>query len=287
MPWFTEVLSPPAEPEPEPEAAAEAPVRRRGGGGGGGSKKRNPSMGAQFKKQVVHLMATLNATQPHFIRCLKPNEEKKADVWDEKRMTEQVVFNGIPENIKIAQGGFVWRVEFGPFIGRYKMLSPRTWPAVAEGVLESTACRMICEDSELPEGKWVVGQKSKVFIKEHSVVEMLETLRNDRLGEMVIAISKNWKMRAARNHYRRLRKGAGLLSKMYKAKYAKSHFARVKRAAARLQAQSRGHLQRRRFARLVQEAAAAKVLTTYAQGWTARRKVRGLHPNPCAPWPTL
>ena len=50
-------------------------------------------------------METLQETDPHFIRCLKPNETKHPDIWDEARMEEQVIFNGIPENIRIAQSG--------------------------------------------------------------------------------------------------------------------------------------------------------------------------------------
>lgn len=40
------------------------------------SKKQTPSLGAQFKAQLTALMETLNSTQPHFVRCMKPNMEK-------------------------------------------------------------------------------------------------------------------------------------------------------------------------------------------------------------------
>ena len=44
--------------------------------GGGGSKKKSLTLGAQFKKQLADLMATLNTTEPHFVRCMKPNKLK-------------------------------------------------------------------------------------------------------------------------------------------------------------------------------------------------------------------
>lgn len=44
---------------------------RRGRGGGGASKK---TLGSQFKEQQQQLMTTLNATYPHFVRCMKPNK---------------------------------------------------------------------------------------------------------------------------------------------------------------------------------------------------------------------
>jgi len=256
VPWFSEILNVPEEPPPE-AAKSEPVLRRRGGaaagGSTGGSKKRAPSMCAQFKKQVMTLMSTLNATEPHFIRCLKPNEEKLPDSWDEKRMTEQVIFNGIPENIKIAQGGFVWRVDWGAFIGRYKMTTPRTWPEPAEGVLEADACRMICEDAEIEEGMFVVGKKSKVFIKEHVIVEKLETLRDATLGNMCLSITKNFKARVVRKGYLRLKVAAAIAWRLYKAKYAAKKYQRMRKSALQLQCLARGKTQRKLFAAIVAE----------------------------------
>ena len=34
------------------------------------------TLGGQFRLQLADLMKTLNATEPHYIRCIKPNNEK-------------------------------------------------------------------------------------------------------------------------------------------------------------------------------------------------------------------
>ena len=117
VPFFTDILLPDddsdvksiagkkesvADAEANGDIAEAVAVRSRAGCGG---KKRAATVGQQFKEQVNLLMETLQETDPHFIRCLKPNETKQPDIWDEARMEEQVIFNGIPENIRIAQSG--------------------------------------------------------------------------------------------------------------------------------------------------------------------------------------
>jgi myosin heavy subunit len=262
-----------SEAEHEVEKQVAAPVRsRRVGEGVGGSKKRAPTMAQQFKKQVLSLMETLNATEPHFIRCLKPNEEKKADLWDEKRMHEQVVFNGIPENVRIAQAGFVWRMSWENFIDRYKFLSPRTRPQVAEGCTLDKACTFICEDAELLNSQYVVGKRSKVFIKYHAVVDQLELKRTEALSEIIVPITKIYRGRHQRRKYLLMRKAAQTIIQKYKCRFLTRSLIKKRKAMKHVQPLVRGFVSRRRVKILRAQAGAARILTTFAQGWVARKR---------------
>lgn len=66
-------------------------ANRRGSVGGGGKPK---TLGAQFKAQLQDLMNTLNATNPHFIRCIKPNDLKVGGVIDGQRIQDQLRYSG-------------------------------------------------------------------------------------------------------------------------------------------------------------------------------------------------
>ena len=43
----------------------------------GGSKTNNKkTVGSQFKDSLILLMTALNSTTPHYVRCIKPNDDK-------------------------------------------------------------------------------------------------------------------------------------------------------------------------------------------------------------------
>ena len=62
-----------------------------------GAKKRQFTLGTQFKMQLEALMLVLNATDPHFVRCMKPNDLKKASTFQATMMLAQLRYAGLLE----------------------------------------------------------------------------------------------------------------------------------------------------------------------------------------------
>lgn len=52
--------------------------------------KRPATSGTQFKRQVETLMEKLYACKPHYVRCIKPNEERKPSDFKEDIVVNQV-----------------------------------------------------------------------------------------------------------------------------------------------------------------------------------------------------
>jgi myosin heavy subunit len=94
------------------------------GAGSGLSKK--VSLGTKFTRQLGELMAALNQTEPHYIRCIKPNPNKAQLQYVGGQVYEQLQYAGVFEAITIRKQGFPFRLTHYDFFQRYKCLFPNT-----------------------------------------------------------------------------------------------------------------------------------------------------------------
>ena len=88
------------------------------------SRERKASLAAQFTKQLDTLMATLNATEPHYIRCVKPNNDRAANRFLAPNVLEQLRYSGVFEAVAIRKSGFPFRQTHANFVKRYKVVNP-------------------------------------------------------------------------------------------------------------------------------------------------------------------
>ncbi len=99
-----------------------------------GGKKRMTKKGAfrtvgqRHKEQLASLMGQLQATQPHFVRCIVPNTMKKPGRIDIPLVLDQLRCNGVLEGIRIARLGYPNRQPFVEFRQRYEILTPGVIP---------------------------------------------------------------------------------------------------------------------------------------------------------------
>ena len=57
------------------------------------------------RESLMRLMTNLRATQPHFVRCIIPNEIKKPGYMDNNLVLHQLRCNGVLEGIRICRKG--------------------------------------------------------------------------------------------------------------------------------------------------------------------------------------
>jgi hypothetical protein len=88
------------------------------------AKTRKVSLGGQFRNQLNDLMKTLNTTEPHYIRCVKPNPDKAAGDFRGTMVLEQLRYAGVFEAVQIRQSGYPFRYTHEDFVKRYGFMAP-------------------------------------------------------------------------------------------------------------------------------------------------------------------
>lgn len=86
--------------------------------------KQNNSIGSksvsfQFKKQMKELMNIIDKTNVHYIRCFKPNNISKSNVFNRSKILEQLNNNGILETIKVSRSSFAVKYSYLEFNNIY------------------------------------------------------------------------------------------------------------------------------------------------------------------------
>ena len=134
------------------------------------------TVGQRHKEQLASLMNQLRATQPHFVRCIVPNGNKKAGRLDVPLVLDQLRCNGVLEGIRIARLGYPNRLPFVEFRQRYEVLTPGIIP---RGYMDGRrACLRMVDALELDKTTFRIGT-SKIFFKAGVLAELEE--RRDAL----------------------------------------------------------------------------------------------------------
>ncbi|CAL5398354.1 unnamed protein product [Camellia sinensis] len=123
------------------------------------------SIGTRFKQQLQSLMETLSTTEPHYIRCVKPNTVLKPGIFENPNVLNQLRCGGVLEAIRISCAGYPTKRSFDEFLDRFGMLAPD----VLDGSDEKSACVAICDRMGLK--GYQIG-KTKVFLRAGQMAEL-------------------------------------------------------------------------------------------------------------------
>ncbi|KAF9181513.1 Myosin type-2 heavy chain 1 [Haplosporangium sp. Z 767] len=203
---------------------------------------RKPTLGSIFKGSLIQLMDTINSTNVHYIRCLKPNEAKQPWAFDAPMVLGQLRACGVLETIRISCAGYPSRWSFPEFVERYYMLvNSEHW-----GFDTQKMCSAILEASIKEADKYQVGL-TKIFFRAGLLAHM-EKLRTEKLNAYATLIQKNMRRFICQKRYQI-----------------------VRRAAIKLQCLAR-RLQAQREARALRQEHSAVLLQTFMRGYIQRKK---------------
>ncbi|XP_060665608.1 myosin heavy chain, muscle isoform X5 [Drosophila nasuta] len=138
------------------------------------------TVSSAYKEQLNSLMTTLRSTQPHFVRCIIPNEMKQPGVVDAHLVMHQLTCNGVLEGIRICRKGFPNRMVYPDFKMRYMILAPAV---MAAEKLPKNAATKCLEAVGLDADLYRIGN-TKVFFRA-GVLGQMEEFRDERLGKIM------------------------------------------------------------------------------------------------------
>nr|GAT50204.1 predicted protein [Mycena chlorophos] len=216
---------------------------------------KKPTLGSIFKGSLGTLMEMLRMTQVHYIRCIKPNQHKKAWEFNPVQVLAQLRASGVLETIRISTAGYPSRWTFEDFAKRYHMLiNWREGPSLLKREQFKRICVLVLLKAKVDKSLHAFGE-TKLFLRT-GVLASIETMRSDKLNAV---------------HFMQINLRRILIQRRLMA---------LKRAVVGIQSQVRGVTARRAFravkakAREEVEAAKAKKAAKEKAEREARRKAR-------------
>lgn len=272
---------------------------------GGGKKKKAVTVANEFKEQLQSLMDTVNKTEPHFIRCIKPNPQNVADIYDRLSVTEQLRYGGVLQAVQVSRAGYPIRITHMDVWLDYRFCLTST--AELHALEKNTDSRARAHDMmgsletilKIPRHAitngvtWAVG-KTMVFMKQ-SAYDVLQKARSKRRNTAAIKIQALWRGHATRQwyarakaaiveiqalirgklarleaHRRRVALAATVVQAVVRMTIAREYYVLMKRYATRIQARWRGQQARKRYAAMKQDMGIAIIQATW-RGFVVRR----------------
>nr|CDS31362.1 myosin va [Hymenolepis microstoma] len=159
-----------------------------------------PTVITQFSESLKSLMEILNSTTCHYVRCIKPNDEKAPFTFCPERVMQQLRACGVLQTVKISAAGYPSRCSYEDFLSRYWQLSPQGFSRRDDPIKQSELIiKNILEDSS----KYRLG-KTKIFLG-NGVLAHFERIRSARIIQASVKIQKYVRGWLVRRHYQYIR----------------------------------------------------------------------------------
>jgi myosin-5 len=257
--------------EKDSASASSNAVKPVGGRKIGVAVNRKPTLGGIFKSSLIELMHTINNTDVHYIRCIKPNESKESWKFEGPMVLSQLRACGVLETVRISCAGYPTRWTYEEFALRYYMLVPSLqWTSEMRPMANAILTKALGASSGQGLDKYQLGL-TKIFFRA-GMLAFLENLRTTRLNDCAIMIQKNLKAKYYRRKYLEARSAILLFQSITRGHLARKQAqeARKIRAATTIQRVWRGQKERKTFNAIRNNVILAQAA---AKGFLRRREI--------------
>ena len=255
----------------------------------------NAFLGAKFKNDINKLMATLRSTSPHFVRCIKPNAQKRTKYADPKLVLHQLRYLGVLDSIRIRHSGYSYRVIYSDFYEHFIIVAPLATPRLVICPPEGSNYRALCED--LFDALWKIGKfpkdvsrtfmcqfgLTKIFLRK-KMIQALESLREVKLQDMdkaAVKIQARFRAHRARHAYLNLSDGFKRAQAAWRAVYYRRKWHTQRKSRQVVNRFVHMAVYRSRFLRIARSVRICqrfiREFSTRSEWFKARKGMRALH----------
>ncbi|CAF1126177.1 unnamed protein product [Rotaria sp. Silwood1] len=150
--------------------------------------RRPLTAGTIFRNSMISLSTLLSSKQPFYVRCIKPNDEKSSNIFDQTRVEHQIAYLGLLENVRVRRAGFCHRTPYERFVQRYKIIDSVRSKLYPRGAPTKENAAYICRELNLDND--VAYGNTKLFIKQPISLFQLEKKRVEGLQFIVTILQK-------------------------------------------------------------------------------------------------
>lgn len=214
-------------------------------------KPRTPTVAARFSDSLQQLLQSMAKSNPWFVRCIKPNNDKQALRMDMPCVLQQLRYLGMLDTITIRQKGYPVRLRFQHFVDRYRHMLRNPIP---RGTPYRELCRGVLDNlpsTNLDGPDFQLGA-TRVFLRE-AFHRTLESSRSDRLKNAAVVIQRNVRGMLARKRVQRSENAATKIQSAWRGYRHKRSYNNLKKGVVKAQALYRGRAQRKRYSKLKNE----------------------------------
>ncbi|EGC33935.1 hypothetical protein DICPUDRAFT_98394 [Dictyostelium purpureum] len=186
------------------------------------------SVSSQFKESLNSLMTTINSTNPHYIRCIKPNTEKSPQLFDNLMVLHQLRCSGVIEQLRISRSGY---------------------PSLLTD--EKKGSELLMEKLKIDKNNVQFGV-TKLFFRS-GVIANLELLRSQTMINSAILIQKIWRGFVQRSLYQSVLQSTIFFQSIIRMFYAKQEYESLleEDAAIHLQSLLRASIYEKEFSEVI------------------------------------
>ncbi|XP_050523766.1 unconventional myosin-IXAa-like isoform X2 [Daktulosphaira vitifoliae] len=232
------------------------------------ARKQPLTVTAQFQMSLNSLMETLNQANPFFIRCIKSNGNKVANLFDHDTVQRQLRYTGMLETVRIRQAGYNVRLSYDEFVQLYRILLPKGLHSNSQDVKSFLLTLNLDHDN------FQLGE-SKVFLRECEKLKLDFKLHQQIMASIVIiqrwfrtllqrrqflkitwateTLQSWWRMILAQRFVNKMRMdetAAVYIQSAWRKHKVSSWYKNLRRSVITIQAHSRGYLARRKFSQI-------------------------------------